>query len=341
MSFDPNAAAADDAGIYGLPFSPEEARVVLIPVPWDATTSYRAGTSRGPAAILEASKQVDLRDVELGNSYEVGIAMVDIDPQVEEWNRLARAEAVPIIKAGGVIDGDEALGESLKAVNAASEKVNDWVEAEAAGWLSRDKLVGLVGGDHSSPFGLIRALSKRYAEFGILHIDAHADLRDAYEGFTWSHASIMRNVVDRIDAVTRLVQVGIRDLCDAEIECIEQSEGRIVTHFDADLARRSFEGETWSSQCERIIESLPKSVYLSFDIDGLDPVYCPNTGTPVPGGLSFNQVNYLIGALVRSGRTIIGFDLNEVAPGENDEWDANVGARMLYKMIGWAIKSQQ
>jgi agmatinase len=101
---------------------------------------------------------------------------------------------------------------------------------------------------------------------------------------------------------------------------------------------RRLGGETWATQCARIVADLPRAVYLSFDIDGLDPTLCPNTGTPVPGGLTFHQATYLIAEVVRSGRRIVGFDLNEVAPGpDGDEWDANVGMRVLYKMIGWAV----
>jgi agmatinase len=198
----------------------------------------------------------------------------------------------------------------------------------------------LVGGDHSTPFGAIEAVADRHPGLGVLHVDAHADLRVAYEGFEWSHASIMYNVVAKLPDVARLVQVGIRDLCEAEYDVIKGSKRRVITHFDAELATRRLAGESWAGQCERIVDALPGEVYVSFDIDGLDPALCPNTGTPVPGGLSFAEANYLIGALVRSGRRIVGFDLNEVAPGPDSEWDANVGMRLLYKMIGWALRSQ-
>jgi agmatinase len=151
----------------------------------------------------------------------------------------------------------------------------------------------------------------------------------------------MYNVARKLPAVARLVQVGIRDLGDAEAACIEGAGGRIVTHFDAHQKARRWEGETWARQCEQVAQDLPREVYLSFDIDGLDPALCPHTGTPVPGGLSFEQATYLIGAVVKAGKRIVGLDLNEVAPGPNgDEWDANVGARMLYKMIGWSLRSR-
>jgi len=177
---------------------------------------------------------------------------------------------------------------------------------------------------------------------GVLHIDAHADLRRAYEGFVWSHASIMYNVATRIPQVSKLVQVGIRDYCGEELDFAKASKGRVVTHFDALLSRERAGGTPWLKQCQRIVRALPREVYVSFDIDGLDPALCPHTGTPVPGGLGFHQAFELVGELVRSGRRIVGLDLNEVAPGaDGDEFDANVGARVLYKLIGWALLSQE
>ncbi len=339
--FDPNAAASPDSGIFCLPHTPDEAAVVLVPVPWEVTTSYRTGTAQGPAAILAASRQIDLFDVETGRPWTRGIAMLDESADVRAWNAEGRALAEPVIELGGRVDGDAGLEAARARVNELGEHLNAWVRAETSRWLDAGKLVGIVGGDHSVPFGAIQAIAARHPGLGILHVDAHADLRDAYEGFTWSHASIMYNVVERIPDVARIVQVGIRDLCEAEAEMIQRSERRVVTHFDAELASRRFGGEGWATQCERVLEALPEKVYISFDIDGLDPASCPHTGTPVPGGLQFLEAQFLIGQVVRSGRTIVGFDLNEVAPGApGDEWDANVGMRVLYKMIGWALRSQ-
>lgn len=339
MAFDPDAPAAAASGIFGLPHSADEAGVILIPVPWDATTSYRPGTARGPAAILRASKQVDLYDVETGEPYAAGIHMLDEDPRITKLAAEARAAAEPVIQAGGAEGGE--LGEKLAVANELSVELNRWVRAETEMWLERGKVVGIVGGDHSAPFGAIAALVARHRDMGILHIDAHADLRQAYEGFTYSHASIMYNVMTEL-GVKRLVQVGIRDVGAAELAFIREAGGRIVTHYEPDLAALRFGGESWADQVARIVAALPDEVYISFDIDGLDPVYCPNTGTPVPGGLSFAQALYLLRALGESGRRIVGFDLNEVAPGgPNDEWDGNVGARLLYKIIGWTLRSRR
>jgi agmatinase len=340
-SFDPGAPALG-GGIYGLPHTPDEARVILIPVPWEPTTSYARGTARGPAAILRASRQVDLFDVETGRPYERGIALLDVDPEIAAWNAEASAAAEKVIAAGGAISGDPDLAARVGRVNDLSAQLNDRVEAVARAWIDRGKIVGVIGGDHASPFGSIAAHADRFPGLGVLHLDANADLRDAYEGFTFSHASIMHNVASRLPGVSRLVQVGIRDLSEAESELIQGSGGRITALFDADLGRAELEGEPFAKLARAAVARLPGHVYLSFDIDGLDPALCPHTGTPVPGGLSFRQAAALLAYVEESGRVIVGFDLCEVAPGpDGDEWDANVGARLLYKMIGFALLSQR
>ncbi len=334
-AFDPNAPAPAESGIFGLPFTPDEAEVVLIPVPFEVTTSYGGGTSNGPQAVLNASKQVDLFDLDTGRPYEGGIAMLEESTQVRAWNDEGKRLAQQIIETGG-LNADHA---ALTTVNLLCERMNTWVYETAKQWLAKGKKVGLVGGDHSTPFGLIRATAEKYPGMGVLHLDAHADLRDAYEGFTWSHASIMFNVVTRIPQVGKVVQVGIRDFGEAEFNMSRGSEGRIRTFFDAELKRGLDGGASWKSLCDQIVKELPNKVYLSWDIDGLEPTLCPHTGTPVPGGLTFSQACALLEALHRAGKQIIGFDLNEVAPGpEGDEWDGNVGARLLYKMIGWSKK---
>lgn len=332
--FDPDAAAVPGSGIYGLPFTPEESAVVIVPVPFEATTSYGGGTSNGPAAVREASRQVDLFDRETGRPYEAGIAMLDIPKDVVRWNREAKRLAAPVIERGGAVDAKTRA--AAEKVNAIGERLNGWVHATVASLLDEGKMAVVLGGDHAVPFGAIRAHAERHPGLGILHLDAHADLRDAYEGFLWSHASIFHNVMTRIPEVGKLVQVGVRDVGHAESRMIESSKGRIVTFFDSDIAARRDRGEPFAQIADRIVAELPQHVYLSWDIDGLDPTLCPGTGTPVPGGLSWNEAVSLLRAVVRSGKTIVGLDLCEVSPGET-EWDANVGARLLYKMIGFAL----
>lgn len=342
MSFDPNSASSPDSGVFGLPHSPEEASLVIVPVPWEATVSYGGGTSRGPGAILKASRQVDLFDYEIERPYEAGIHMLAESDEILGWNATARLLAQRIIEKGGDIAGDKGLEKALVEVNILGEKMNRWVSGEVDRWLSAGKIVGVVGGDHSVPFGAIEAATRRHDSLGILHFDAHSDTRNAFEGFTWSHASIFRNVLDRLAGVTRVVQVGIRDFCEQEWEYCREQGSRVAIYFDAELQKRKFQGESWAKISSEIVSKLPDDVWVSFDIDGLDPRFCPHTGTPVPGGLEFAEAVWLIGEVVRSGKKIVGFDLNEVAPGPagTDEWDGNVGARLLYKLCAWTLASQ-
>ena len=143
-----------------------------------------------------------------------------------------------------------------------------------------------------------------------------------------------------LPAITRLVQVGIRDYSRAERQYCEQLGERARCFYADDLFRRRADGQPWAEVTRAILAELPPRVYVSFDIDGLDQPWCPHTGTPVPGGLSYAEAVYLIEELATSGRRIIGFDLCEVAPGpEGDEWDANVGARLLYKLCGCVLRS--
>lgn len=336
--FDPDAPAEPGSGLYGLTSTPEEAKVVVVPVPFEATTSYGSGAADGPEAVLAASHQVDLFDLELGDFYREGIAMLDPDERVRDWNR----EAVGLARSVDEALADEARAARIARVNEIGDALNGWVYEEVARWLDAGKIPCVLGGDHAVPFGAIRAYAERNPGMGILHLDAHADLRAAYEGYTHSHASIFYNVMERIPEVGKLVQVGIRDFGQGEYRYIRANADRVVTHFDQALAEARFAGATWREQIERIVSDLPERVYLSFDIDGLDPSLCPHTGTPVPGGLDFREACALIAGVVRSGRTIVGLDLCEVAPGPaGDEWDANVGARLLYKMIGWTLRSQK
>jgi agmatinase len=340
-AFDPSAAA-QHGGIYGLPTQSDDAGVVLVPVPWEATVSYGAGTADGPAAILRASRQVDLLDRETGRPWEAGIAMLEIPREVRAWSDQARASARPVIDAGGA-GHDVALLDAVAVVDGLAERMNAWVREQATRFLERDRLVGVVGGDHSVPLGAIAAVAERHPGLGVLHVDAHADLREAYEGFRYSHASIMWNVLREAPGVSRIVQVAVRDYCDEEDALIRSEPERLRTYFDADLRRLLFDGESFSRVAGRIVADLPRDVYVSFDIDGLDPALCPSTGTPVAGGLSFAEAAGLLRTLVDSGRRVVGFDLTEVAPDPagRGEWDGNVAARLLYKLIGFALLSRR
>jgi len=339
--FDPDGPAAVGSGIFGLNCDADTARVFLLPVPFDATTSYRPGTARAPQAILAASKQVDLFDRQTGRPYEAGIYLETVSDEMVRLNTAARKHAEIVIAAGG-IDGGSELAAHAGEVNRASEKMNQFVYSQTKEKLAQNKIVGIIGGDHSVPFGALQAYVEQYPNLSVLHLDAHFDLRDHYEGFAWSHASIMHNVLHKT-ALKKLVQVGIRDFGEQEFNLAQSQPDRVSTFFDADLQTAAFSGTPWREQIDTIVGELSNEVYLSFDIDGLDPVFCPHTGTPVPGGISFNQAVALIEAVHRHHKRIVGFDLNEVVPSTdpNDEWDANVAARLLYKMIGFAVLSNR
>lgn len=331
--FNPNDICIPNGNYFALPYSVEESGLVIISAPWDVTTSYRPGTAYGPDAILDASLQVDLYDYDFGTNYEKGIGTHPFDEDLLELSKKARLSAEKVIThlEMGMNPTDWMTSKSLEHANEASRQMNKTIYDTAKTYIEDGKKVALVGGDHSTPLGLIKAIAEKHGEIGILHIDAHADLRKAYEGFTYSHASIMYNVLEEVKGVTRIAQVGIRDFCEDEKEIID-NDSRVTTFFDRAIQDRRFEGSTWKEVCDDIIDTLPQKVYISMDIDGLRPYYCMNTGTPVPGGLTYNELIYLLVQLVKRGREIVGFDLTEVVGNVENSIDANVGARLLYKL---------
>ena len=339
-AFDPDGVGVDTGTYFGFPFEPEEAELVLISAPWDVTVSYGAGAAYAPDAIIEASTQLDFHDPLAPGQWRRGIATADVDYALQEQSQRLRADAARIIEhlEEGGDPSDESVVRKLRRVNEGCAAMNANIRRQARRWLEAGKLVGLVGGDHSTPYGLLRALGERHEAFGILHIDAHRDLREAYEGFEYSHASVMYNVLRDVPQVTRLVQVAVRDFSEREAQLAERSE-RVVSFEDGALAAAGFEEVSWGEQCRRIVEALPQLVYVSFDIDGLSFDNCPDTGTPVNGGLSFNQAIYLLDVLVRSGRRIVGFDVVEVVPRTEVRINAITGARVLWKLCGQTLKS--
>jgi len=340
--FDPNGIGQLKDGMFGLPFTLEECETVLIPVPWEVTVSYGGGTVNGPQAIMDASYQVDLYDPVVKDAWKAGIAMDEINMEIRVKSDSIRQIAERYIHelANGADEKSPDLKDKAGAIRTDCLWLNDWVKKRCLHFLNQNKLVGLIGGDHSTPLGMMQALSEKYPNYCILQIDAHADLRNAYEGFEFSHASIMFNAL-KIKQVEKLVQVGIRDYCEEELNLINNSNGRVKTFFDRDIKYAQFNGDSWDRICNRIIAELPENIYLSFDIDGLDPKLCPNTGTPVAGGFEVEQVLFLLEKIVKSGKKIIAFDLNEVTPADNDDWDANVASRLLYRICNLAAMSNK
>lgn len=342
--FDPTTTISSEFGIFGIPLSEAECKLVLLPVPWEVTTSYGVGASNGPRIIRKASEQIDLFDFETKNAYEAGYFMKELSEEILAESKKNKILAQKVIELKTQQSEDMVqINELIAEVNKASKNLTAWVYSQTKKILESEKLFGLVGGDHSTPLGAIKAICEKHStlglsDVGVLHIDAHSDTRKAYQGFEESHASIMYNVMNLPLKPLKLVQVGIRDFCEEEYNFI-QSRSDIKTFFDIAIKQRQLKGEAWASIASDIINHLPQKVYISFDIDGLDPRFCPSTGTPVLGGLSTDEVFFLFNLLAQSGRQIVGFDLNEVSsgPAEEAEWDGNVGARMLYKLCNWSI----
>ncbi|MBW4527383.1 MAG: agmatinase family protein [Phormidium tanganyikae FI6-MK23] len=327
-NYDPNGVGVVGR-LFGLPFDQDSANLIVLGVPWEVTVSYSAGTARGVEAVLNASTQLDLYDFDNPDGWKQGIFMPEISQAVLDRSDALRIDAAKIIdrlSTGESLDTE--LTQLLATINQECESLNQWLFEQADRILEQGKRVAVIGGDHSVPLGYLRAIAQHYENFGILHIDAHADLREAYEGFEYSHASIMYNVL-KLPQMTKLVQVGIRDVCLDEVNLIRDSNGRISTYFDAMLKQKQYAGVPWLETCQQIVAELPQEVYISVDVDGFDPKLCPTTGTPVPGGLELEQAFCLFREVVNSGRKVIGFDVVEVG---NAEWDGNVAARTVYKL---------
>jgi agmatinase len=337
--FDSNIASNPKNTIFGLPFSEEDARLVILSVPWEVTVSAGSGTSRAAEHIFNASMQVDVFDKESDNAWRQGIFMRHPDRKVLMKSDYLRKEAelyINYISKGEDVEKNNFMCKSLKEINEGSANMNKWVYEQTSSLLYENKLVVLLGGDHSVPLGFMKAVAEKYGNFGVLQIDAHCDLRKAYEDFDFSHASIMYNALRDIPQISRLVQVGTRDYSEEEFNFIRDSNQRVITFFDKDIKEKIFEGSTWQSIVDEIIQQLPSNVYISFDVDGLDPKLCPHTGAPVTGGFEVEQIIYLIKKIIESGRKFIGFDLDEIAVGENS-LDANVGARILWKLCNMLV----
>ncbi len=332
--FDPNGVSIANNNLFGLPYTNENAELIIIPVPWEVTVSFKGGTARAPEQILRASLQVDLYDSQFQNSWKKGVFMEPVDKKMLLKNDFLRKESelyLNFINSGEKIETNKFMCKTLKEVNEGCAMITEWVYQKCIDQLNKGKKVGLLGGDHSIAFGFIKALAEKHENFGILQIDAHCDLRKSYEGLDHSHGSIMYNVLNSFPNVTKLIQLGIRDYCEAEWNYICDSEYRVITYLERGIRERQFEGATWAQLSDEIINQLPQNVYISYDIDGLDPKLCPHTGTPVPGGFEMEQLSYLFKKILTSGRKIIGFDLSETGTSK-DGWDENVGARVLFKM---------
>jgi len=270
-----------------------DAGVVLVPVPYDSTTSFKSGARHGPRAIINASKQLEDFDIELGRDVsDVGIYTTqEIEPNV---------------------DGPQAMIERVRRVT--------------SHFMSQDKLVGLLGGEHTITIGGVSAALEYFFDLSVLYLDAHADFRNEYIGSRWSHACVARRLSERVP----LVEVGVRSMSEEEVQFVDHS-GMPVSLWPPPV-------ETENPVAD-VIEKLGPNVYVSIDLDVLDPSIMSAVGTPEPGGMGWHEVTTLL-SKVAEQRRIVGFDVVELSPSEGAEACAFTAAKLVYKMIGYATPAR-
>lgn len=336
--FDPSGVGVKNGHFFGVDRALEDAKIWILGLPWDLTTSYRAGTRNGPEHVLEASYQVDLYRPDAPESWKIPFATLPLSNTWAKRAETTRKMVEPylaFLEEGGDLDTSPEMQARLKELNQESLKFHEYTYKECQKAAEAGCKVLTIGGDHSVSVGPLRALHDDYVEkkktFSILHIDAHADLRNQYEGFEDSHASIINRALE-LSSIQKIVQIGIRDLSEQEALKIKM-DPRLKTFFDWDIQAAKMQGTLWAAQTKEIINELSDEVYISFDIDGLDPKYCPDTGTPVPGGFALEEIFFLFRELKKTGRRVIGADLVEVAPGKTSLWNGNVGARILLQLL--------
>jgi len=337
--YDPNGVGVFNGNFLGLPKVDDHA-ISFLAVPYDATVSYSEGTGGGPANILAASAQLDVSIRDLVKPWELGFAWQTLNGTWLDEQPQTRTYVKDVIKT---LESGKDLTDSQKAcldyINAQGSALRQTVFEATKAELERGRFPVIVGGEHSVSLGAFEAIATT-GKFGILQLDAHMDLRSSYEGFKYSHASIMYNAIHQIPQLTQLTQVAIRDWCPAEEELTKSISDRIKVFYDQELSEAKFGGQAFAKTIEPIIATLPDRVWISLDIDGLDPSYCANTGTPVAGGLSFAETLYLCKSVIESGRTIIGLDLVEVAPAPF-EYEGSVAARLMYEIAARAVTAKQ
>jgi agmatinase len=270
----------------------ENSRVLIWPVPFERTVSYGGGTGEGPAAIIGASCYMEIYDEEIGGeTAAIGIHTLPSMPADREPDDMMPA-----------------------------------LQQEATKLLKTGKFLCMLGGEHSITAPVVRAFHTEFPNLSVLQIDAHADLRDEYEGSRLSHASTMRRVLETCPAV----QVGIRSLCSEEARAVPRLPTRVF--YAKDITGRT----DW---VEDAVDSLTKDVYLTIDIDGLDPSLVPSTGTPEPGGLLWNETLALLRTLAHK-RNVVGMDLVELSGSSTSNTSSFLSAKLIYKTLGYIFRKQ-
>jgi len=279
------------AGIPDVYASSDKAKIVLIPVPYDGTSTWQKGADKGPKAFLEASENMELYDIETDSEvYKEGIYLAD------------------------------AITE-----NSSPEAMVDAVHEITKKYIKKNKFVTIFGGEHSISIGTIRAFDECYNSLTVLHIDAHADLRESYEGSKCNHAC----AVYEASQTTNLVQVGIRSM-----DAIEK------TVADDDKTFYAHEMVTDDFWMGNVIDQMTDTVFITFDLDAFDPSIMPSTGTPEPGGLLwYETLDFL--KKVFEEKNVVGFDIVELCPNESDKSSDFLAAKLYYKMLSYKFSSSE
>lgn len=267
----------------------DKAKAVLIPIPYDSTTSFRTGARDGPNAMIQASNGLEDYDTEL--DLDVSLVGIATTPSLEPH-----------------MGGPRKMAQRVRSV--------------VASYLGLGKLVGVLGGDHSLAAGSVQAHVDLYPDLSVLYLDAHADLRNEYMGTCWGHASGARRVFD----VCPLVLAGIRSMSQEENDFIKANSVPVFT-WPSDLDQASF--------TQGIIDLLSAHVYISVDLDVLDPALMPAVGTPEPGGMDWRQLMGLLKEVAQQ-RQIVGFDVCELSPGDGPPACSYTAAKLVFKMIAYA-----
>lgn len=338
---DLNGIMPDNGNYFGIPVSPDEAALVLVSAPWDVTVATRAGSSYAPDAIIDASRRIGLCDPSTDDSWRKGVATVPIDYTIQDLSHRLRSDAERVIKyrdeLGIPVIENMIYERRSKRINEALHEINSNIYEQTSSWLSKGKIVGLVGGDQSTIYGAVKAMGEKFGRLGILHIDSECDMRSDVHGFDFSNMSVMHDLLRDVPQIENYVGVGMREFKPCEWQRVQENK-RIKLFTADDMHRMEYEGETWKAVCDKIVDGLPDNVYVSLDIDGLTMECSPHTGVRVPGGMTLPQVVYMLERVVDSGRRIVGFDLTEVVPDLKDKSDALIAARLLFRMCNVALK---
>jgi agmatinase len=268
----------------------EKSKIVLIPVPYDGTSTWQKGADKGPDAFLDASANMELYDIETATEvYQQGIYLADAVTENESPKRMVEA-----------------------------------VHQETKKYIKKNKFVTIFGGEHSISIGTIRAFNEMFPSLTVLHIDAHADLRESYEGSKYNHAC----AVYEASQTTNLIQVGIRSMDIIEKTVMDEEK----TYFAHEMAI----DDTWMDSA---IDQMTDNVFITFDLDALDPSIMPSTGTPEPGGLLWYETLEFL-KQVFAEKNVVGFDIVELCPNSKDKSSDFLAAKLYYKMLSYKFMNE-